>query len=45
MSGQVSDMGYHWMRVRRPCIEPISQESLDDPYYQQTWIDRGIHRR
>lgn len=45
MSGQVRDMGFSWARVRRPCIEPISQESLDDPYYQQTWIDRGIHRR
>ena len=45
MSGQVRDLGFSWARVRRPCIEPISSESLMDPYYKQTWIDRGIYRR
>lgn len=33
---------YTWDRVERPCIQPISVESLDDEYYQATWADRGI---
>ena len=44
MSKQVKAMGYYWDRVERPCIQPISVESMDDPYYQQTWADRGIKR-
>ena len=44
MSKQVKKMGYYWDRVERPCIQPISVESMDDPYYQQTWADRGIQR-
>lgn len=42
MSQSVRNLGWHWARVRVPCIQPISQESLDDPYYQRTWEDRGI---
>jgi glycosyltransferase involved in cell wall biosynthesis len=42
MSGQVKNYGWKWDRVERPCIRPISSESPDDPYYKQTWADRGI---
>lgn len=42
MSGQVRNMGYSWKRTLRPCIQPISQDDPDDPYYQGTWSDRGI---
>jgi hypothetical protein len=43
MSPKVVQMGWTWGRVTQPCIRPISQESADDPYYRQTWADRGIH--
>lgn len=33
---------YRWDRVERPCIQPISFESIDDSYYVQSWGDRGI---
>lgn len=33
---------YTWKRVERPCIVAISEESLEDPYYQATWADRGM---
>lgn len=33
---------YEWDRVERSCIKPISYESMDDPYYRQSWHDRGI---
>jgi glycosyltransferase involved in cell wall biosynthesis len=42
MSGSVRKMGYTWARVKNPCIQPISNDSADDPYYQGTWEDRGI---
>mgnify|MGYP003578054575 CR=1 FL=1 len=39
----VFEMGhYTWDRVERPCIQSISVESADDPYYRDTWADRGI---
>ena len=41
-SQAVRDHGWNWARVRKPCIQPISSESLEDPYYQQTWADRGL---
>lgn len=46
MSPAVVAMGYTWTRVRRPCIQPISPETPDDPdwpYYRKSWDDRGIH--
>jgi hypothetical protein len=46
MSPAVKRMGYTWTRVKRPCIQPISPETPDDPdwpYYRQSWDDRGIH--
>ena len=42
MSMTVKAVGRVWDRVERPCIQPISVESKDDPYYQRTWSDRGI---
>lgn len=42
MSPDVMGMGYEWDRVERRCIQPISTEDPDDPYYIATWADRGI---
>jgi glycosyltransferase involved in cell wall biosynthesis len=42
LSPQVRKMGWEWGRVQQPCIRSISVENADDPYYQQTWADRGI---
>lgn len=42
LSPRVKRMGWEWGRVTQPCIRSISQESEDDPYYQQTWRDRGM---
>jgi glycosyltransferase involved in cell wall biosynthesis len=42
MSPAVKKMGWEWGRVKQPCIQPISMEDPEDPYYQQTWADRGI---
>lgn len=44
LSPAVRKMGWEWGRVRVPCIRPISVESKDDPYYQQSYADRGIHQ-
>ena len=43
MSPAVTRMGWEWDRVDRLCIEGISYEDASDPYYQQTWRDRGIY--
>jgi hypothetical protein len=42
VSGEVVRMGHVWERAQRPCIEHIGIASRDDPYYQQTFIDRNI---
>jgi glycosyltransferase involved in cell wall biosynthesis len=42
MSQEVKRMNWNWGRVQSPCITPISVESIDDPYYQETWADRGM---
>jgi glycosyltransferase involved in cell wall biosynthesis len=45
-SPAVKAMGYRWTRVKRPCIQPISPETPDDPdwpYYVKSFTDRGIH--
>lgn len=42
-SPSVREAGWEWDRVRRPCIQSISLESPDDPYYQGTWADRRIY--
>jgi glycosyltransferase involved in cell wall biosynthesis len=42
MSPAVRKMGWEWDRVERPCIQSISYEDPEDPYYQRTWADRGI---
>lgn len=43
MSQDVAGLLWRWSRVDRPCIEPTSYESRDDPYYQESWRARGIH--
>jgi glycosyltransferase involved in cell wall biosynthesis len=43
MSPAVLRMGWEWDRVDRKCIEGISFEDPEDPYYQKTWRDRGIY--
>jgi hypothetical protein len=41
MSRKVHRLGYRWERVQRPCALHIGIASRDDPYYQQTFADRG----
>jgi len=41
-SPAVKKMGWDWGRVTQPCIQPISSEDPNDPYYQETWRLRGI---
>jgi hypothetical protein len=46
MSPAVVKMGYTWTRVKKPCIQPISPETPDDPdwpFYVKSFTDRGIH--
>lgn len=42
MSKAIRRAGFKWDRVERPCIQPISEESIDDEYYKRSWADRGI---
>jgi glycosyltransferase involved in cell wall biosynthesis len=42
-SPEVVRMGWEWDRVERPCIQSISYEDPNDPYYIKTWADRGIN--
>jgi glycosyltransferase involved in cell wall biosynthesis len=42
LSPAVAKMGWEWGRVTQPCIRPISSEDPEDPYYIQTWTDRGM---
>lgn len=44
MSKTVRSFGRRWDRVDNPCIQPISTEDPNDPYYQQTWADRRIRQ-
>ena len=41
-SPAVTRMHYTWTRVKKPCIVPLAAEDGDDPYYAETWADRGI---
>lgn len=41
-SPEVRRMGWDWVRVKKPCIVPLSTEDPDDSYYQKTWKLRGI---
>lgn len=38
----VTQLGYRWGRVLRPCVELLEVGSWDDPYYQQSWSARDI---
>lgn len=42
MSRLVHRLGYRWERVTVPCATHIGIASSTDPYYQQTFADRGI---
>jgi glycosyltransferase involved in cell wall biosynthesis len=42
LSPAVQHMGYRWLRVKQPCIEGISVERPDDPYYLASWAARRI---
>jgi GT2 family glycosyltransferase len=42
LSPRVRKMGWEWGRVTQPCIRSISFEDPEDPYYVQTWTDRGM---
>jgi glycosyltransferase involved in cell wall biosynthesis len=42
LSPKVRKMGWEWGRVTQPCIRSISFEDPEDPYYVQTWTDRGM---
>jgi glycosyltransferase involved in cell wall biosynthesis len=43
LSPAVKEMGYEWVRVRRPCIVGNSVESTEDPYYQASYRARRIY--
>ena len=43
MSPAVTQMGWEWGRVLEPCIQSLSYEDRDDPYYRKSWADRGIN--
>lgn len=42
LSPAVKKMGYTWDRVEKPCIVNIDEKDADDPYYIQSFGDRGI---
>lgn len=42
MSHRIRRLGYQWGRVQRPCATHIGIASSTDPYYQQSFADRGI---
>lgn len=42
LSPKVLKMGSEWGRVTQSCIQPISVEDPEDPYYVKTWADRRI---
>lgn len=41
-SPAVLDLGYTWTRIRQPCIQPIADETPDDPYYIESWKARRM---
>lgn len=43
-SPEVKKRGYLWLRVRKPCIQPIGFEDPNDEYYIKSWNDRRIER-
>lgn len=42
-SPAVEAMGWHWTRVRRPCIRSIETVDAEDPYYQRSWGARHLY--
>lgn len=43
-SPAVVEMGYHWARVKKPCIVSLASGDWDDPYYRKSYGDRRIRR-
>jgi glycosyltransferase involved in cell wall biosynthesis len=41
-SPAVREMGYHWTRVKVPCIVSLASGDLNDPYYQESYGARRI---
>ena len=41
-SPAVREMGWHWRRVRTPCIESLASGDWNDDYYARSYGDRGI---
>ena len=44
LSPAVVEMGYRWNRVRRACLVSLASGDWDDPYYEQSYSQRGIRR-
>ncbi len=42
MGPAVLKLGYRWTRVKKPCIQNLATGDWTDPYYQQSYGDRGI---
>lgn len=43
-SPAVKQMGYQWGRVKRRCLVPLASGDFADPYYAQSFGDRGIEQ-
>lgn len=41
-SPAIEQMGYKWTRVTQPCIRSLASGDWSDPYYAQSYGDRGI---
>lgn len=41
-SPAVKKMGFAWSRVKVPCIRPLANSDVSDPYYAKSFGDRGI---
>lgn len=44
LSPAVLQMGYKWYRVKKNCIRVLSNNDPSDPYYFQSFADRGIYQ-
>ena len=43
-SPAVKKLGYHWARVKKPCLESLATHDWEDPYYARSYGDRRIKR-
>lgn len=42
LSALITGSGYRWARATQPCVVHLGVPSSTDPYYQQTFRERGI---